>query len=136
MKNLTLLALILLLGFSCKTNSDSNSTSSTESQEQKSSGNAEYDKLISDYDLFGKWIISNSTVNESYTFEIYVKGEEYIGVIPQGEFKTEILEKRGEKYVVKDNQYGEYYIIDSDKNMKLFDKDGDLSSMGYKATKQ
>jgi hypothetical protein len=99
------------------------------------SGNANYDKIKAEYELFGKWLIANTTVNESYPFEIYKKGSEYISVIPQGDYKTEILTKKGNDYYVKGNKYGEFYKIDSDKNMKLFDKDGDLASMGYKATK-
>lgn len=100
------------------------------------SGNANYDKIKAEYELIGKWTITNTTVNQSYPFEVYKKGAEYVSVIPQDDFKTEILTKKGNDYYVKGNKYGEFYRIDSDKNMKLFDKDGDLSSMGYKATKR
>jgi hypothetical protein len=100
------------------------------------SGNANYDKIKTEYELIGKWTIINTTVNQSYPFEIYKKGAGYVSVIPQDDFKTEILTKKGNDYYVKGNKYGEFYRIDSDKNMKLFDKDGDLSSMGYKATKR
>ncbi|WKK74942.1 hypothetical protein QYS49_25290 [Marivirga salinae] len=99
-------------------------------------GNANYDKIKSEYELLGKWTITNTTVNQSYAFEIYKEGNEYVSVIPQGDFKTEILSKKGNDYYVKGNKYGEFYRIDSDRNMKLFDKDGDLSSMGYKAIKR
>lgn len=100
------------------------------------SGNNNYDKLKSEYELFGKWEITNSTANLSYKYEIYKKGNEYIGVIPEDKFKTEILLKSGNKYSVKGNEYGEYYIITSTREMTLFDKDGDLSSMGYQAKKE
>ncbi len=100
------------------------------------SGNANYDKIKSEYELFGKWTITNSAVNESYPFEIYKKGNSYLSVIPKDDYKTEILEKKGNDYYAKGNKYGEYYRIDSDKNMILFDKDGDLSSLGYKAVKR
>ena len=103
---------------------------------ETASGNSKYDKLKSEYELFGKWKISNTIVKSSYPYEIYKKGNEYIGIIPQGEFKIEILEKSGNKYSVKGNKYGEYYIITSTKEMTLFDKDGELASMGYKATKE
>jgi hypothetical protein len=103
---------------------------------ETSSGNSNYDKLKSEYELFGKWIITNTTVKESYPYEIYKKGIEYIGVIPQDKFKTEIIEKSGNKYSVKGNKYGEYYMITSNKEMTLFDKDGELASLGYKATKR
>lgn len=100
------------------------------------SGNANYDKIKSEYELLGKWTITNTTVNQSYPFEIYKKGAAFVSVIPQGDYKTEILSKKGNDYYVKGNKYGEFYRITSDKNMKLFDKDGDLTSSGYKATKR
>ena len=103
---------------------------------EAASGNSNYDKLKSDYTLFGKWKISNSLTKASYPYEIYKKDSEYIGVRPQGEFKSEILEKNGNNYSVKGNEYGEYYVINSNKEMALFDKDGELESMGYKATKK
>ncbi|KAF5434820.1 hypothetical protein C5S36_04315 [Candidatus Methanophagaceae archaeon] len=56
-----------------------------------SSGNSNYDKLKTDYELFGKWKITNTTVKSSYPYEIYKKDDEYIGVIPKDDFKTEIL---------------------------------------------
>lgn len=74
-------------------------------------GTSNYDKIKAEYELFGKWEISNSFTNSSYPFEIYKKGSEYIGVNPEGEFKTEILVNNGNKYSVKGNKYGEYYVI-------------------------
>jgi len=103
---------------------------------ETSSGNSNYDKLKSEYELFGKWKITNTIAKSSYPYEIYKNGYEYIGVIPQDKFKTEIIEKSGNKYSVKGNKYGEYYMITSSMEMTLFDKDGELASMGYKATKQ
>ena len=104
-------------------------------QVETTSGNSNYDNLKANYELFGKWNIENSTVNQSYQYEIYKKGNEYIGIILQDDFKTEILEKNGDKYLVKGNKHGEYYIINSNLEMTLFDKDGELASLGYKATK-
>ena len=103
---------------------------------ETASGNNNYDKRKADYELFGKWEISNSATKSSYPYEIYQKDNEYIGVIPQDKYKTEILEKKGNDYFVKGNKYGEFYRIDSGKKMTLFDKDGDLTSMGYKAIKK
>ena len=114
--------------------SDAISAKPVEKVETKS-GNDNYDKIKTDYELFGKWKINNSLSKQNYPYEIYKKGNEYIGGIPQGDYKTEILEKNGNKYLVKGNEYGEYYVIDANLNMTLFDKDGDLSSMGYKAIK-
>ncbi len=103
---------------------------------ETASGNSNYDNLKSEYELFGKWTITNTTAKSSYPYEIYKKGNKYIGVIPQGEFKTEILDKSGNKYSKKGDKYGEYYMITSTKEMTLFDKDGELSSMGYKAIRE
>lgn len=103
---------------------------------ETASGNSNYDNIKAEYELFGKWEISNSATKSSYPYEIYQKGNEYIGVIPQDEYKTEILEKKGNDYYVKGNNYGEFYRVDTNKNMTLFDKDGDLTSMGYKANKK
>ena len=103
---------------------------------ETASGNSNYDKLKNDYELVGKWKITNSITKSSYPYEIYKKGNEYIGVIPQDDFKTEILEKKGNDYFIKGNEHGEYYKIDANKNMVLYDQDGDLTSMGYKAIKK
>jgi hypothetical protein len=46
----------------------------------------------------------------------------------------EELKKEANKYRIKDSRFGEYYIIDSQKNMELFDQDGELESTGYTAT--
>jgi hypothetical protein len=99
-----------------------------------SSGNANYDQLKSDYELFGKWTIANTIVKESYPYEIYKKGNEFVGV-RLNDFKIENLTKKGSDYYVKGNKYGEFYRIDKNLNMILFDKDGDLTSTGYKARK-
>ncbi len=99
------------------------------------SRNSNYDNLKKNYKLFGKWKITNTIVKESYSYEIYKKENEYIGVIQSGEYKTEILEKNGNKYFVKGNKYGEYFKIDAKMKMTLFDKDGELASSGFIATK-
>lgn len=100
------------------------------------SGNANYEKIKSEYKLFGKWRITNSIAKLNYPYEIYNKGNEYIGVISEGEYKTEMLEKKGDKYFVKGNKSGEYCLIDTKMKMLLFDKDGELESMGYKAVRE
>lgn len=103
---------------------------------ETASGNSNYEQIKKDYELFSKWRITNKPAKMEYPYEIYKKGTEYIGVIPEKDYRTEILEKKGDKYYVKGSKYGEYYRIDANKNMTLYDKDGDLSSMGYKATKE
>ncbi len=134
MKKIFLLTLTLtLLLFGCKDNKKEVKETETVKVET-TSGNSVYDKLKSEYELFGKWKISNTIVNESYPYEIYKKGNEYIGVYPSWEFKTEILKKRGNNYNIQENKYGEYYFISDIKEMILYDKDGLL--IDYKATKE
>lgn len=103
---------------------------------ETASGNSNYEQIKKEYELIGKWLISNDLVKLKYPYEIYKKGDEYIGVIVENDFKTEILEKKGNDYFVKGNRFGEYYRIDKNNNMTLFDKDGELSSSGLNATKQ
>lgn len=104
-------------------------------QIETASGIDNYNHLKSDYKLYGKWLISNSIAESSYNYEIYFKESNYIGVIPKDDFKTEILTKSQNKYSVKGSKYGEYYLINSKGEMTLFDKDGELASVGYKAVK-
>lgn len=99
------------------------------------SGNAHYEKIKTTYKFFGKWRITNSIAKFNYPYEIYNKGTKYIGIISKGEYKTENLKKNGNKYFVKGNESGVYYLIDTKMNMSLFDKDGELESMGYKAVR-
>ena len=100
------------------------------------SGNSNYDNLKKNYKLFGKWKITNTIVKESYPYEIYSQGDKYVGVIPQDKYRTEILEKKGNKYFVKGNKFGEYYLIDSKLNMTMYDKDGELESMGWTTSRE
>lgn len=108
----------------------------SKSKAETTSTNKEYERIKNEYDLFGEWIISNSNFDMSEPYEVYQKGNEFIGVFPEDDFKMEQLEKKGNKYYIKDSKAGEFYTIDDDKNMKLFDQKGDLSSVGYKATKK
>ena len=137
MKKILLSILIATSILSCQNNKKQVSENDTvKPVEIDATGNANYDKIRNEYELFGKWRITNSVSNFNYPYEIYTKGAEYIGVIAEDEYKTEILEKKGDNYFVKESEFGEYYRIDSKMNMSLFDKDGELASMGYKATKE
>jgi hypothetical protein len=104
------------------------------SKKPASSKNANYEQLKHDYELFGKWTIINTIVQESYIYEIYKKENDFIGV-RLNDFKKENLTKKGSDYYVKENKYGEFYRIDKNLNMILFDKEGGLTSSGYKALK-
>ncbi|MBL6662693.1 MAG: hypothetical protein ISP71_01200 [Flavobacteriales bacterium] len=86
--------------------------------------------------LFGKWTIINTSANFSYTYEIHVSNGEYKGIIPDFNNKIERLEKIGNKYFVIGSKDGEYYVIDDEMNMTLYDNKGSLSTMGYKAVKK
>ena len=109
------------------------------------SGKGNYERIRKEYKLFGKWImnIQNLSSNEAnrYKYEIYRNGSCYIGFAAQEdwEYDAEILERKGAFFVIKgDNgssRHGEYYRIDEDMNMILFDEDGELSEYGFTATK-
>ncbi|WP_422092089.1 hypothetical protein [Tenacibaculum ovolyticum] len=96
-----------------------------------------YDKLKENYKLFGKWEIFDTNSEGSFQCEIYQKGTEFIYVVPPGDFYCDTLVKRGNKFSKKGIEKGEYYIIDSNKEMTLFDGNGnDLASEGYIAKKK
>lgn len=98
---------------------------------------SKYDKLKESYELFGRWEIHDSNSGGSFPFEIYQKGNEFIAVVPWGSYETDILIKNGNKFSKKGIDKGEYYIIDSDKEMTLFDGNGNsLADEGYTAKKK
>lgn len=98
--------------------------------------NLAYETLQSEYQLFGKWRIKIGVAEESYPYEIFQKEEEYVGVVFQNGFKKEQLEKRGENFHVIGVESGEFYRINKNLEMSLFDKDGDLGEIGYVAIRQ
>lgn len=97
------------------------------------SGAQNYAKLQAESALFGKWKVTNSFAKQSYLFEIYKRGNEYIGVYPSREFKTEQLQKKGKDFYVKGSRNGEFYRIEANMTMALFDQDGELASSGWSA---
>lgn len=97
--------------------------------------NLAYEKVKSDFQLFGKWQIKIGVGEESYPYEIFQNGEEYIGIVFQNGFKKELLEKRGNEFHVKGVDSGEFYRVDGNLEMTLFDKDGNLGDIGYEAIK-
>ena len=84
-------------------------------------------------ELFGKWKITNSTANLSYTYAIYQQDGRFYGINESKPDKQESLKRKDDIYSVEGNKFGEYYKIDKNMNMELFDKDGELKSMGYTA---
>lgn len=115
------------------------------SNEIASSGKENYDRIRQEYELFGKWIMNIRIIalNEThrYKYEIYRKENNYVGFAAQEdwEYEAEILERKGIFFIIKgDNKSsrsGEYYRIDEDMNMILFDQDGELAEHGFTATK-
>lgn len=105
------------------------------------SGKNNYERIKQEYELFGRWKIFNSIVRTSYKYEIYKRGDEYVGFFPQDDwdYMAETLERKGNFFIIKGNnphsQSGEYYRIDENKNMVLFDQDGELTDAGFRATK-
>lgn len=114
-------------------------SSESTSKEETSSGNKEYDEIIANNELWGKWIIQLSFAgsSDSYPYEIYRKGNIYTGVcFPDGVFTVEKLIKQGTRFRVLNDRHGEYYMVDGNMQMTLFDKYGELASSGWTATKQ
>ncbi len=106
-----------------------------------------YNKIKRNYKRLGKWIVSNLILeqkghNSTYKYAIYKTSDKiFIGVFAQAnwEYETEVLEKIGDKYFIRGNnpqsENGEYYKIDSNLNMTLFDETGDLTEYGWTTKK-
>jgi len=106
-----------------------------------------YNRIKSDYKRLGKWIVSNLILEQkgqtaTYKYEIYKTSDKmFVGVFAQAswEYRTEVLEKIGDKYFIRgDNpqsENGEYYKIEANLNMTLFDETGDLTEYGWVAKK-
>jgi hypothetical protein len=134
-------SLFLILGYSCANEdkaepsldlvSEEINTDKEETQVVKVDDYPEYTELKNTSEYFGQWSITNKLTHSAYFYEIYIKDGEYTGVARFVEYKYEKLVKDGIKYIVQDNEYGEYYTIDANMNMTLFDKDGQLTSSGY-----
>lgn len=111
------------------------------------SGLSNYTKIKAQYKRLGKWIVSNLILeqkghNSTYKYEIYKTNDNlFIGVFAQAdwEYQTEVLEKIGDKYFIRgDNpqsENGEYYKIDTNLNLTLFDETGDLTEYGWVTNK-
>jgi len=97
--------------------------------------NKKYNHLRSEYELFGKWMINNSQGEPLYVFEIHQKGKEFIGVRKMDGLQFERLSKDDDSYIIQDNEHGEFYLIDNEYNMKLFDQDPEWVGAGRSATK-
>jgi hypothetical protein len=97
--------------------------------------NLAYETIKNEFDLLGKWEINIGVGDESYPYEIFQKGDEFLGIVFQNGFKKEILEKKGDEFHVVGVESGEFYRIATNFEMLLFDKDGDLGEIGYKATR-
>lgn len=97
--------------------------------------NEQYDKIRGEYELFGKWRVTNDRAKMDYVYEVYRKGSEYVGVILDKPIQLEKLDRKDTKFYLKGSTGGDYYLIDADKNMSLWDKKGSLASIGFKVSK-
>jgi hypothetical protein len=93
------------------------------------------DEIKKNYKLFGEWRIKNDKAKMDYNLEIYKKGDDYVSVFkydPRHDYTLETLQKNGNRYYIKGDKAGGYYMIDEKKGMSMHDKDGNLSEVGYK----
>lgn len=85
--------------------------------------------------LIGKWKLINSYApNESVEMHILLKDGFYYQYMPESG-KEKKLSKKGNKYFIVGDKYGEYYKISADNNLEMYDKDGSLDEVGWSAKK-
>lgn len=79
--------------------------------------------------IIGQWRVTNKYVNGEYDVIIKKEGSKYYAY-KAGNKKQ--VSKEGNKYYEIDNEWGEYYYVTSDGNMKFGDEDGLVSpEVGY-----
>lgn len=99
----------------------------------------DYASIKNNYTLIGRWKLYLGKGSKGYLYEIYTDGNKCIGVYPENTYKPdriEVLDKKGNKYFDENSKEGEYFTLDKDLNMSLFDNKGELTSMGCIAVKQ
>jgi hypothetical protein len=106
----------------------------SETRTTTSSAEKSYDQIKSTHTLVGRWRVSISVVNESYVYEIYQKSDQFVGIVISKSIRIENLEKKGQKYFIKNSKAGEYYTISKNKKLEIFDDEGNLSSAGWSTT--
>lgn len=85
--------------------------------------------------FIGAWVISVAPINQSYTFEIYKSGDKYTGVrIHTSSHAFEKLEKKNDRYYIKGSKSGEFYTIDPNHSLGIWDKEGSLYSAGWQSS--
>lgn len=94
--------------------------------------NSDYAALREEYELFGKWQIHNTITDFTYLYEIYKNEDKYKGVVkyPESDYEIKELKVEENRYIELDNCCGEYMMIDSNKNMSLYDEFGLISGRG------
>lgn len=80
-------------------------------------------------------VLVRSQLTQAILYEIYHKGNEYLGVVIGGNFRVEALEKKDDNYYIKGSITEDFYQIDGGMNIVLYDKNGDLSDM-YEVSKE
>ena len=83
-----------------------------------------------DDNLIGKWSLYNSYANESMKMFIIKEEGFYYAYYPHNESRKK-LSKKGDKYDVVGDKYGEYYIVNSSSTLEMFDNEGSLSEVGW-----
>ncbi len=84
-------------------------------------------KSASNKARIGKWKITNLYTKEiNHTIEIYKESDKYFALIDYGnEQKKETLSKKGRKYFIVGNRYGEWYLLKDDV-LIMGDKEGEI----------
>ncbi len=93
---------------------------------EKVENDVEFKKLRDGSKVIGKWYVKIKGLSDyNYQYEIYMKNNKYYGVMISEPPIIKTLTKKGNKYFVDNNEYGEYYTIEG--SLKFYDKDGLIS---------
>ena len=93
---------------------------------EKVENDVEFKKLRDGSKVIGKWYVKIKGLSDyNYQYEIHKKNNKYYGVMITKSPTIKTLTKKGNKYYVDNNEYGEYYTIEG--SLKFYDKDGIIS---------
>ena len=86
----------------------------------------EFKKLRDGSKVIGKWYVKIQGLSDyNYQYEIHKKNNKYYGIKIWDPPTIKTLTKKGNKYYVDNNEYGEYYTTEG--SLKFYDKDGLIS---------
>jgi hypothetical protein len=90
---------------------------------EKVENDVEFKKLRGGSKVIGKWYVKIQGLSDyNYQYEIYKKDNKYYGVMISEPPIIKTLTKKGNKYYVDNNSFGEYYTVEG--SLKFYDKDG------------